>query len=134
MSTTRMQAPSGYEYAVVNTEFGNVPVNTSGQVDVDSRCVAALQRLGFTTVGVFRTAGGQRTATSGEGAANTLDIATGLDTISSAIVQVIRAGKVATSDAAVSWTGGTITVANGSTFDLATGDVINWIAVGVDSL
>jgi len=43
---------------------------------------------------------------------------------------ILRSGKVATSDAAVSESSGTLTVADGSTFNLTKDDVIHWIAIG----
>ena len=72
--------------------------------------------------------GNQHAVTSGEAAAGTLSITTGLSVIKVPIVQILRTGKVATSDAAVSFTGTSITVANGSTYTLTAGDVISWIA------
>lgn len=76
-------------------------------------------------------AGGAHAVTGGEGSAHTCTMATGLTTISAAVVQVIRSGKVATSDASVSYTGGNLVVADGSTYALTSGDVLNWIAYGV---
>lgn len=74
---------------------------------------------------------GAHTVTSGEATATTLDIVTGLTTVNAQVVQVLRSGAVVTADAAISASGGTLTVANGgATFTLTAGDVINWIAMG----
>jgi hypothetical protein len=78
--------------------------------------------------GVLRA--GSYTALAADETAGEVDIVTGLSTIVSLSVSVLRAGVVVTSDAAVSASGGTITVADGATFDLAEDDVIHWIAVG----
>jgi hypothetical protein len=84
------------------------------------------------TNGVAMTpAGGQYTVTAGDVTATTKTIATGLaSAITSFNVQIIRAGKVATSDAAVSTSGANLIVANGSTFTLTSGDLIVWLAFG----
>lgn len=74
---------------------------------------------------------GGHTVSSGEGTAHTLAIATGVMTLVSVIVQILRAGAVVTGDAAVSFAAGSITVADGaSTYAVTAGDVIEWIAVG----
>jgi hypothetical protein len=73
---------------------------------------------------------GSYTVVAGDDTANTVDIDTKLSSVTTAVVQVIRAGKVATGDAAVSFAAGVLTVANGATYVLTTGDVLNWIAVG----
>lgn len=73
---------------------------------------------------------GTHTVTEAEDTAGTLDITTGLSSVSAHCVQVLRSGAVATSDAAVSESEGTITVADGSTFAATAADVIHWIAIG----
>jgi|GEM_PF-2171737 len=74
---------------------------------------------------------GNHTVTSGEATANTVTIATGLATVSSAQVQVVDASnKVVTADAVVSFSAGNITVADGTTFNLTAGYVIRYLAVG----
>jgi hypothetical protein len=74
--------------------------------------------------------GGTYTVTSDDDTANTKTIATGLSTISSANVQVLRT-NVAMYSETITYSAGNITVAdNGATYVLTTGDVINWIAVG----
>jgi hypothetical protein len=57
-------------------------------------------------------------------------VATGLNSVAVPLVQIMRSGKVATSDAAVSLSGESIEVGSGSTYTLTAGDVINWIAIG----
>lgn len=73
---------------------------------------------------------GSHAVTSGEGAAHSAALATGLTSVATQFVQILRGGKVATSDAAVSVSGGTITVGDGSTYALTAGDVVNWLAIG----
>lgn len=74
---------------------------------------------------------GTYTAVAGDDTAGEKDIDTGLTTITSYTVQILRAGVPISSDQVISKSGGTITVADGaSTYDITTGDVINWIAVG----
>lgn len=76
-------------------------------------------------IGIAR---GNHTVSAGEDTAGTVSIAAGL-TVNTAIVQIKRSGAVATSDAAVSWSGTNITVADGATYVLTAGDVISWIAL-----
>ena len=71
--------------------------------------------------------GGSHTVTAGEASANAAVINTGKADATVAIVQIIRSGKVATSDAAVAVAAGVLTVGDGSTYDMAQNDVINWI-------
>ncbi len=73
---------------------------------------------------------GSYTVTADDDTANTKTIVTGLTAVAGQVVQIIRAGKVATVDAAVSHAAGNITIANGSTFVLTAADVVNWIAFG----
>jgi hypothetical protein len=70
------------------------------------------------------------TVVAADDTANTVDINSALTSITAAIVQITRSGKVVSSDPAVSFTGGVLTVANGSTYVLTTGDVLCWIAIG----
>lgn len=72
---------------------------------------------------------GTHTVTAGEDSAGTVTIAAGI-TVAAAVVQVLRAGKAATSDAAISWTTTNLTVADGTTFALTANDVVSWIAFG----
>lgn len=73
---------------------------------------------------------GSHTVTGGEAGAHTVALPTGITTLAAMMVMVLRAGAVATSNAAVSFATGSITVADGATYVLTTGDVIHWIAVG----
>lgn len=72
----------------------------------------------------------RHTVTADEDTAGLVHISTGLADVSVRFVQVIRSGKVATSDAAVSDSGGVVTVADGSTYVLTAADVIDVIAIG----
>lgn len=75
--------------------------------------------------------GGSYTAVSADDTAGTLDITTGLTTVSSFVVYILRAGVPIYSDQAVSESGGTITVADGgATYAVTADDVINWLAIG----
>ena len=73
---------------------------------------------------------GEYTASAGDATATTVALVTGLTAIEYCHAYIRRTGKTATSDAAVSYAGGTITVAAGSTYVLTAGDVIAWIAIG----
>lgn len=73
---------------------------------------------------------GTHTVTSGEDTANTCSFASGLSILTAMVVMILRSGAVATGDAAVSASGGTLTVANGATYVLTAGDIIHWMAVG----
>jgi len=70
------------------------------------------------------------TVTDAQATANKAEITTGLTTVEALSVMILRSGKVATSDAAVSESSGTLTVADGSTYDVTKDDVIHWIAIG----
>lgn len=74
---------------------------------------------------------GSYTADSDDASAGTLDIDTGLSSVTSYIVQILRSDEAVSSDQGISESGGTITVADGgATYAVTDGDVINWIAVG----
>lgn len=88
-----------------------------------------LQVGGVAMSGAVR--GGSYTVVTADDTAGTLDIDTGLTTVSSFVVQIFRAGVPIFSDQAVSESGGTLTIADGgATYALTADDVINWIAVG----
>lgn len=127
MSTTVLKAPTGYGSAVVNTEFGNYPIGANGIVTVDSRVALSLVTAGFLMVSVVS---GSHTVTAGEASANEVEIDTGLSTITSAIVQVLNDGNVATSDADVTWNDGILTIADGSSYNTVAGYTINYIVAG----
>lgn len=138
MSTTKMLAPAGTAAnTTIQTEFGNVTVASDLTVTVDSRCVKALESSGYT---IFdddlpigsSIKGGSKTASAGEDTANTCSIVTGLSSVTTYHVQILRAGKDFTSLAAISESAGTITVAdNAASYVLTAGDVIKWLALGV---
>ena len=70
------------------------------------------------------------TVTSAEDTASTvaIDFADYIDEdIVGAIVQAVRSGKVVTSDAAVSFSGTVLTVADGTSYTLTADDVLNII-------
>ncbi len=70
---------------------------------------------------------GAHTVTAGEATANAAVISTGKSI--GFMVQIFRAGVDVTADAAISQTGGALTVADGAaTYSVTAGDVINWIA------
>jgi hypothetical protein len=85
----------------------------------------------LTVTGSGKLVGGTHTATSGEATAGTLDIDTGLSSITAFLLQIYRSDVPDHTDADVSVSGGTITVADGAaTYAVTAGDVINWIAFG----
>lgn len=71
---------------------------------------------------------GSHEVTAGEETAGTLTIDTGLAAPVGFVVQILRAGAVATSDAVVSLSDSDLVVADGATYSVTEGDVINWIA------
>ena len=74
---------------------------------------------------------GNYTADADDATADTLDIVTGLTTVSAFFIEVYRAGVPIFSDQAVSEAAGTITVADGAaTFAITADDEIHWLAVG----
>ncbi len=66
--------------------------------------------------------------TAGEETAGTLAIDTGLAAPVGFVVQILRAGAVATSDAAVSLSDSDLVIADGAAYSVTDGDAINWIA------
>lgn len=81
--------------------------------------------------GVKKLASGEYTVTSADASANASAIVTGLKSIDSVIVQVKSSGNnVLTSDADITHSGGTITVADGSTYNTTAGYIVSWLAVG----
>lgn len=91
--------------------------------------------MGVTNVSEIATDDGQYsfgtyTAVAGDDTAGTVSIATGLSSITSFLVQIFRSGVPLFSDQAVSASGGNIVVADGATYALTAGDVINYLAIG----
>ena len=90
---------------------------------------SGLEFDGLAFSGVVRA--GSYTADSDDATAGTLDIDTGLSSVDSFFVLILRSDVPIYSDQDVSEASGTITVADGSaTYDVTDGDVINWLAVG----
>jgi hypothetical protein len=73
---------------------------------------------------------GTHTVSAGEATAHTFTQASGLTTIDSIIVQIIRANKVSTSDATVTFSAGNFTVTDGSTYVLTSGDLVRYMIQG----
>lgn len=74
---------------------------------------------------------GSYTAIAADATANTTSIATGLSSINTFAVQILRSGVPIHTDQAVSASSGSLVVADGgATYVLTTGDVIKWWAVG----
>jgi hypothetical protein len=92
----------------------------------------AVGNLETTVAGMAAATGlkkGTATASAAQATANLANISTGLATVTSWIAAVYRAGVNVTSDAVFSaQAGGVLRVADGSTFNLAENDVINYIA------
>ena len=77
--------------------------------------------------------GAIHTATAGEASGGTLDIVTGLTTVSTFKIMALDTGNnVVTADADVTESSGTITVADGAaTFAVTENYLIHWVAIGV---
>jgi hypothetical protein len=83
--------------------------------------------------GIVKT--GTYTATSADATAGTITIATGLAVVSVFQVTITRGTVTVTGDAKVMSSGANIIIANGpSTYTIAAGDVINWLATGATQL
>lgn len=131
MSTTKMQAPSGFANSTVQGGNGSYTVDAAGFVTVDSRDVAALLTAGFLIVDALRIVASATTVSAGQASANAAVIQTGLTAITALSVMVLRAGNVVTADADVTFADGAVTVADGSTYNTTAGDVIHLIGAGV---
>lgn len=123
-----LQAPISLKNTKLQTEYGNYSIDSTGKVTVDSRAVPALIGAGFLPVDAQQKIS-SHVVTSGEATANTVTIATGLNSIIGKLVQVLRSNVDVTGDAVITSSNGDLTVADGSTFNLTAGDVINY-AVG----
>lgn len=74
---------------------------------------------------------GKYTAVADDASNDSVAIATGLNTIVTAQVMILRGNKCMTDDATITFTGGTLTIADNSTaYVLTTGDVIHWLVTG----
>lgn len=97
------------------------------QLSVELDAVAAGAQIGGKDV-----AYGTYTAVAADATANQTDIVTGLADLdlTKGAVSIKRSGTDVTGDAAITEpTAGTIRVADGSTYVLTAGDIINWLAV-----
>lgn len=108
----------------INKAFSTV--NT--QVNANITAIALNTAARTANTGITKAAA--YTVTAGDDTANTKTIATGLTAITAKVVQIMRANVTVTGDAAISVSSGNIIVADGSTYVLTAGDIINWIAVG----
>ena len=94
-----------------------------------------MAKTNFSVVGTQNDRGpepfGTHTVTSAEATAGTLTLDFSLafenDTITGVIAQVTRAGNVVTADLDITYTGTSVTFADGTTFDLTADDVITYI-------
>lgn len=105
-------------------------------MNVDSGGVIAIDAASGLTIGGVANSGAVRgaivTISAGQAAANAVAITTGFSTIAAAFVMVLDTGNnVVTSDADVTISGGTLTVADGSTYNTVEAYKLHWIAVGV---
>lgn len=131
MSTTKMQAPSGFANSTIQGGNGDYTVDADGFVTVDSRDVGALLTAGFLIVDAVRVVASATTVSAGQATANAAVIQTGLTSVTALSVMILRAGNVVTSDADVTFTGGAVTVADGASYNMTAGDVIHLIGAGV---
>lgn len=105
---------------------GTVTIQSGGTLAVSA--ASGLTIAGVANTGAVR--GTAATVSAGEDTANTKSITTGFSTITAKVVQILRSNVPVTGDAVITVSGGTLTVADGATYVLTSGDVINWIAVG----
>lgn len=119
-------ADQTYQTKIYEEQGGNtLVVAAGGAINIDG---GALQ-YGGTPQDAVKS--GAYTAVAGDATAHSAAIPTGLTTVTSFMVQILRSGAVVTADAAVSEAAGSITVADGgATYAVTAGDVINWIATG----
>lgn len=105
-------------------------------LNVDSGGVIAVDAASGLTIGGVAISGNVRagitTVSAAQASANAVAITTGLTTITAVQVMVLNTGNnVVTSDADITFSGGTLTVADGSTYNTVEDYLIHWIAVGV---
>lgn len=114
---------------------GSLDIESGGALkiagtDKTSTLAAAVANPMASTASGKKFVGGSHSVTAGEDTANTTTIATGITAVSAAGVQIVRSGKVVSSDPAVSFSAGNLVVADGSSYVLTSGDVLNWWAFG----
>ena len=100
---------------------------------VDSLTATSVAASALTIGGMAQASvkGGSSTAVAGDDTAGYKDIATGLTSITTFVVQILRSGVPIASDQVYTATGGTLRVADGgATYAVTAGDVFKWIAVG----
>lgn len=75
---------------------------------------------------------GRHVVTSAQATANAavIDLSTDMPVVEGVIFQILRAGNDTTTDADVTYSGGTFTVADGTTYNMTAGDIINYLAFG----
>lgn len=135
MPTVKLLAPPGSANRQLQTASGNYTVGPDNTVTVDSREVSALLAAGYSEfdddfAAGMRMLGGSHTVSAADDTAGFVAIATGLSSIDSFSVMILRS-NVLTSSANISKAGGTITVAdNAALYLLMAGDVIFWMAMG----
>jgi len=78
---------------------------------------------------------GRHTITSDEASANTVSIPTRFNRVTNALVQIVDSGNNdVTADADITWSGSTLIVADGSTYNTTAGYVIRYLVFGVGGL
>lgn len=105
----------------------SLEVASGGSINVASG--GTIKYNGVADTGATR--GGIITVSAAQASANAVAITTGFATVSAINVQVLNTGNnVVTSDADITISGGTVTVADGSTYNTVENYLIHWIAVG----
>jgi hypothetical protein len=122
---------------------GDITVESGGDINAESGGSITVASGGDLTLAAGATfsvngaaqksvVGGIHTVTAGEASAGTLDIVTGLTTLSAFPVMVLDTGNnVITADADITNTTGTLTIADGSSFAVTENYLIHWLALGV---
>lgn len=98
---------------------GIINIQTGGAIKYNGVANTGVVKAGLTTV------------SAAQASANTVAITTGLTAITATQVMVLNTGNnVVTSDADITFSDGTLTVADGSTYNTVENYLIHWIAVG----
>ncbi len=84
----------------------------------------ACEPLNNVLLGTWLNSSGSYAVIGTEESGSTCTVAPGIALIHGWSVQIMRGGAVATSDAAISSSGSRLTIADGSTYNLTTGDII----------
>lgn len=105
----------------------SLEVASGGSINIASG--GSLKYNGVANTGATRA--GIITVSAAQASANAVAITTGLATVGAVNIQVLNTGNnVVTSDADITISGGTVTVADGSTYNTVENYLIHWIAVG----